>query len=234
MGSKRIRKKQLKQDKFVSKTFEFTDWARENQKTVTFMAVAVIIVVALSWAFSNYRQQKEQRAYTSLYRSMQAYRSANYLLAASDLENLLTEHSGSSIEDQALYYLANAHYKMGNYDRAEEILNRFRNEFGDDSIVSLDALLTLAYVQEEKGDIDKAVDSYILTATKARFPHQEKKGRMNAARLFIDAGKYHEALEQYESMLGGTLPEKISNAEMEEVRMLRAEVSARLRSGDIQ
>jgi len=234
MGSKRIRKKQLKQDKFISKTFEFTDWARENQRLVTFLAVAVIIVVALSWAFANYRRQKEQRAYTSLYRSMQAYRSGNYLLAASDLENLLTEHSGSSVEDQTLYYLANAQYKMGNYDQAEEVLNRFRKEFGDDSIVSLDALLTLAYVQEEKGDLDKAADTFILAATKARFPHQERNGRMNAARLFTDTGKYREAVEQYETLLAGALPEMIKSAEMEEVKMLRAEVSVRLRSGDNQ
>jgi len=234
MGSKRIRKRQNKQDKFVRTTFEFTDWVRDNQRTVTYLALAVIIVVALGYLFSGYRQRKEQNSYTALYRSLQSYRSGNYLLAASDLEKLLTDHSGSSIEDQALYYLATAYYKMGDYDHAEEALNRFRDEYGDDSKVSLDALLTLACVQEEKGDLDNAANTYILAATKSRFPFQEKNGRMTAARLFTNSGKYDQALKQYDEVLEGSLSEKISFAELEEVKMLRAEVGAMLHPGDNQ
>jgi outer membrane protein assembly factor BamD (BamD/ComL family) len=231
---KRIKKKQLKQDKFIQTTFEFTDWVRENQRMVTFAVLGAILVVVLGYAYSGYQRKKEEGAQTALYKSMQAYREGNYALSAADLENILTEHSGSPIEDRILYYLASSYYNLRDYDKAEQVLNRFSDDYGDGSTVSHEAIVTLACVHEEKGDLEKAADSYIQAASLSRFPYQEKSNRMNAARLLKDTGKFQEAIEQYDALIEGQSSDKVSPAELDEVRMLRAEVIALVSAGDSQ
>ncbi|MFQ6105125.1 MAG: tetratricopeptide repeat protein [Candidatus Glassbacteria bacterium] len=233
MGSrKRIRKKQLKQDKFVQTTFELTDWIRANQRTVTYTALGVLLVVVLGYSYSSYNRSKAESAYTAFYQAMQAYRSGNYALSASDLEKILSEHSGSPIEDQILYYLANAYYKTGDLDKAEKVLTKFEGEFGEESRMSVEAMTTLASVYEQKGEFEKAAHTYIQAASASRFPYQEKTNRMQAARLLIDVGKYEEAIAQYDALIESESAEKFSQAELDEVKMLRAEVNGRVRIGE--
>ena len=231
---KRITKKQLKQDKFVQTTFELTDWIRENQRAVTFAALAVLLVVVLGYAYSGYRHKKEEGAETALYRAMQAYRSGNYALAASDLEKLLSEHGGSSIEDEVLYYLANAYYQIEDYDRATVTLDRFKKDFGRGSKVSHEAMITFASVKEQQGNLVEAAQVFIEAASLSRFPYQEKSDRMDAARLFTDAGKYREAIEQYDVLIDDKSSETISPVEIDEVKMLKAQVSALAQRGDTE
>jgi tetratricopeptide (TPR) repeat protein len=229
---RRITKKQLKQDKFVQKAFEFTGWARQNQRTVILTALGIILVVVVGYAFTSYKKKKDVSAYSSFSQSMQAYRSGNFALAAADLEKILSEHGGAGIQDEVLYFLATAQARTGDFDKALATLARFQDEFGDGSKFSHDATLTLASVLEEKEDLEKAADTYVHAASIARFLYQEKSDRMNAARIYRQVGKGDKAQEQYTHLVEKLSGAEAPQAEIDEVRMLEAEVSAMAHGGD--
>ncbi len=232
MAKKRIRKKQLKQDKFIQTTFEFTDWIRDNQRAVVYAALGVILVAVLVSSLMNYRTKQEAQVLNSYYQAMQAYRSGNFALAASDLEKIYGDDGGGSIADQVLYYLANAHYQLGDYGAAQKALERFRDEVGSGSPMSHQAYALLAGTLEQQGDYQKAADTYVDAASTARFPFQVKENRLNAARLYRELGQYDRALEQYDIAIDVLSDTDINPAEIDEIRMRRAEVRSLAEGGE--
>lgn len=229
---KRVTKKQLKQDKFIQTTFEFAEWVKENQRTVTFATIGVILVVIAAYAFSANARKKEMSAYASFSQSMQAYRSGNFALAASDLEKILSESGSSDIQDEVMYFLADSHARTRDFDKAQAVLDRFEAEFGDRSKFSHDATTTLASVLEEKGDLEKAADTYAHAASIARYPYQEKSDRMSAARLYREVGKADKAQEQYKLLVEKLSTAGAPQAEIDEAKMLEAEAGAIAHDGD--
>jgi predicted negative regulator of RcsB-dependent stress response len=229
---KRIKKKQLKQDKFIQKTFELTDWARVNQRTVIFILLGIVLVSVVAYVFISFRRKQETGVYSAFSQSMQAYHSGNFPLAAADLEKMLSEHNGSKLKDEVLYFLASAQVKSGDLDKALATLNRFKEEVGDESKFSHDAMQTLASVFEEKGEHEKAADTYAETAALSQFLYQEKSDRMSAARLFREAGKGEKAAEQYRILIEKMTAADSPQIEIDEIRMYEAEVAAELHTGD--
>jgi tetratricopeptide (TPR) repeat protein len=232
MAKKRIRKRQLKQDKFIRTTFEFTDWIRENQRTVIYAALGVILTAVIVSSLMSYRRKETDRALNSFYQAMQAYRSGNYALAASDLESIYSDEGGGSITDQVLYYLANAHYQLGDYDAARRTLEQFQEEIGTGSPMSHQAYALLAATLEQQGEKQKAADAYVEAASISRFPYQEKENRLNAARLYRELGEYDRAIEQYDILIDKLSGTDIDPAELDEIRMQRAEVRSLAEGGE--
>jgi outer membrane protein assembly factor BamD (BamD/ComL family) len=196
MGSRRrLSKKQLKQDKFVTTTFELAQFTQEHaRKTI----IGVIIFIALSGSafyYWNYLSHKENRASRQLSTARVAYESDNFQLAISDLEKFLNEFSGTKHSDEAMLILADTYFQIANYEEARKVLDQFIEDYAGHSPLSFRAYSILGCVLENLNSFEEAAEAYQRAADEARFDYQRVKSRLDAARAFSLAGNNESAIE---------------------------------------
>ncbi len=224
MGTKRrLTKKQLKQDKFVSKTFELAEFVQEHARNaITGLIVAVVLVSAAIY-YMNYRSHRETRAINLLMDGETAYEAENYPLAISDLEKLKREFSGTRIGDEAMFMLADAYYQIDDYEKARDILYDFFAKYSGSSPFSYKAYSLMGCVNENLLSYEDAAGFFVEAAENARFDFQRVQSRMDAARAFSLAGLTDRAVEQYQYILDNYPREQ----EAGRVAMLMAEIEAK-------
>ena len=201
MSRRRLSKKQLKQDKFVSTTFEMAQFAKEHARKVIVASIALVILLVGSLYYWNYRSHLEIRAANLLMGAQAAYDAGNYQLAITDLEKFEAEFSGTKRADEALFVLANAHFRTASYDSARTVLQRFVSRYSDDSPFSSQAYYLLGCTLENLQAYADAASAYLRAADCARFDYERARFRMAAARAFHEAGRDDEAEGQYRRVL---------------------------------
>jgi outer membrane protein assembly factor BamD (BamD/ComL family) len=223
MGSKRrLSKKQLKQDKFVSTTFELARFFQENLRKTVIYLIAVAVVVGAVLYYLDYRSHKEMRAARLLWSGQVDYDSQNYPLAISDLEKVRKDFTGTKIGDEAMYMLAEAYYQEKKYKEAEDALKEFDAEYDTRSPMSYQAHELLGCILEDQNSFVEAAAAYIRASESARFDYQRVKARLDAARAYSMADDTQKALEECRFILDN-YPDA---QEAGEAALLKAEIQA--------
>jgi outer membrane protein assembly factor BamD (BamD/ComL family) len=223
VGTKtRLSKKQLKQDKFVSTTFELAEFLQEHTRKALIGLVIVVVLAAATIYYMNYSSHRETRAINLLMNGQTAYEAENYPLAVSDLERLRQEFSDTRIGDEAMFMLADAYFQMDDFERSRDVLYDFFAKHSNSSPFSHKAYAVMGCALENLTSYKEAADSYIKAAENARFDFQRVDSRIDAARAFLLAGNKERALQEYQHILD-TFPEE---QETSRVAMLMAEIEA--------
>lgn len=201
MSRRRLSKKQLKQDKFVSTTFELAQFAQEHSRNVIVGLVAAFLLLVGGIYYWQYRSQSEANAATVLMNGRLAYDAGNFQLAITDLELFKGELSGTKYGDEGMIVLADSYYQIGDYANAREVLERFSERYSDRSPLSSKAYNLLGCSLENLGASEDAATAFLRGAESARFDYQRVKLRMDAARAFHQAGNSDRAAEEYRFIL---------------------------------
>jgi len=224
VGTKtRLTKKQLKQDKFISTTFELAEFLQEHTRKAVIGLIVVVVLAAAIIYYMNYSSHRETRAINLLMNGQTAYKAENYPLAISDLERLRREFSDTRIGDEAMFMLADAYYQMDDFERSRDVLYDFFDKYSYSSPFSYKAYTVMGCALENLTSYKEAADSYIKAAESARFDYQRVGSRIDAARAFIMAGEQERAIQEYQHILD-TFPEE---QETDRVAMLMAEIEAK-------
>lgn len=200
---KRLKKQELKRDRFVDTVFDWALWTRENLRVVGMAIGAVALVVVALLLYRGARQSESQRASSRFQEIWQAYAVGNYQLAANDFRQFRAQFGGSDLADDATIYLASAQLRSGDYPAAIETLEDFEEQYGDSRYAYAAAsLLGAAY--ESSGDLAKAVEAYDRARDRATFDYQKVEALMNQARVHMlqgdrdkAAAAFREVVENY-------------------------------------
>lgn len=103
---------------------------------------------------SEYDESREMSYYTEGYK---AYKKGNLKAAITNLSVVVSMHSGSYINREALYYLARTYHLQNDYDNAEKYYYQYLGLFPDSNYYD-ECLYYLASLYYKKGDIEKARD----------------------------------------------------------------------------
>ena len=144
---KRLTKRQIKEDKFVTYYLKAQDFINQNSRYVMWGIIGIPVAIFASFVFSNIQKGKEQSANIELSKARIDYFAENYESAISTLNNLAENYAGTKSGKKGLYYLANAHFMSSNFDEAEKNFRQFLDKSSDlDLMVS--ALAGIAACQE--------------------------------------------------------------------------------------
>ncbi len=124
----------------------------------------------------------------------------DYTAAADHFQSLLTRRLGDALTRKVLYRAGESAYFAKLYDRANEQLTRFANEFPADKLNAY-VLAYLGDIALEKGDADKALKFY--TEGLERFPQGALCGdcRLGLGRVLERQNKHAEALKVYDEAI---------------------------------
>lgn len=120
----------------------------------------------------------------------------DYTAAADHFQSLIARRMGDSLGRKVLYRAGESAYFAKLYDRAQEQLKRFANEYPGDKLNAY-VLSYLGSIALEKGELDKAFQFY--TEGLERFPQGALSGdcHLGLGRILERQGKVAEAREVY-------------------------------------
>lgn len=218
---KRLTKRQIKEDKFVTLYFKVQNFVSQNSRYVLWGVIGIPVVIFASFVLSKIQKEKEQDANIELSKARIEFFAENHETAISTLNNLVEIYGGTKAGKKGLYYLANAHYMSKNFDEADEYFRRFLKE-SSDSDLTVSALAGVAACLEEKGDFFAAAEAYKEAAEKYRDGFMAPQNLYDSARCFSLSGKTKEAAGVLTKLI-----EKYSGSQIKnEAEILLAELNS--------
>lgn len=197
---KRITKRQLKQDKFVTYYFKAVDFVESNSRQIlTGLGIVAAISIAL-FIYSQKQAEKESNAVVELSKAVTAYSTGNYDNATIILKNLLDSYGSTKSGKQAKFYLANTYFELKNYSEAEKYYREFADE-SDDELLRASALSGVAASLEEQGKFNDAAEMYRKTAEKFKDEFFAPENLYRSARCYILSGNQQAAREALNYLL---------------------------------
>jgi len=198
---KRLSKKQLKQDKFVTTTFEMAQFVQDHTRKVVTGLVIVVIVAGSGLYYWNYSSHRDMRAARLLTNGRVSYEAGNYPLAITDFEKFRQEFLNTRYGEEALLLLADSYYQAGSFEEARSILDQFTDRYADNSHLAYRAYLLLGCTLENLASYGEAAEAYLKASERAQFDYQQTRAKLDAARAFTQAGDQARALEEYRYVL---------------------------------
>ena len=203
-------------EEVYTKTEEFVE---NNKKSLTIIVGAIVVLVGLYLAYSNFYQgPRETEAKSSMFAAEQFFAKDSFNLAINGdganyygFLDIIENYSGTKAANLANYYVGVSYLRLGDYEQAIEYLKQFD---GDDIIVSTMAIGLIGDAYSELGDDEQALEYYEKAgkhnANKFTSPYFLMKAGAAAERL----GDYQKAFDSY-SKIQKEYPESTEAREIE-------------------
>ena len=185
----------------LSRTEQFIE---NNQKTLTSVVFAIIIIVGGYLLFQRYYMNPmENEAKGQMFRAEQYFAQDSFNLALNGDGNylgfldIIEEYGMTKSANLAEYYSGVSYLKLGQYDNAIEHLKDFKV---NDKIIEPQTYGALGDAYMEKGDMEEALDYYEkakdVNDNQFTTPYFMKK----TAFVYEEKGEYDKAIELYKKI----------------------------------
>jgi len=204
-GQKKIRQKELKQDKLVTTYFQSKDWFGnpDNKKKVYIgVGIVAILIVAVFFYMSN-KKAKNEEAELKLSPVITVYDAGKYQEAINGdaqagtmgLLQIVNEYGSTNAGNTAKVYLANCYYNLKDYDNA---LKYFDDYSGNVDMLKASSLSGMGAVYEAKGDLKKAAEYFEKAAKVNKDVVINQENIFYAVRAYNLAGDKDNARRMYD------------------------------------
>ncbi len=217
MGSKRISKKELKEDAFVSGAFEASHYIQEHLSKIIGGIIGGLVLMGLVWMYVNFRTETRADAAVAMFRTEGLYLNRQFSLAAVDFENIADDYSGTVQGNKAVYFAADSYYNAGDYDRALELFSRFIGDNGSDEPLMVNVLVGIGACREQFEEYPQAIESYNQALESALFEFQKIEVLSCISRAYRLSGDNEQAIATLNRIID-TYPDNPRNGEFIEIR----------------
>jgi TolA-binding protein len=179
-------------------------WKR-NQKVITYVSLAIIVIVGGWWAYKQYVvKPKEEQAQSAIFKAEEYYRmdSLQPALNGKDADKgflyVIKNYGGTKSGELARFYAGICYLRLRDFDNAIKYLKDYDT---DSRLIQALAWGRLADAYSEKGDKSKAVDLYKKAGR--YFPEDEVNSPeflFRAAQLLELDNKNTEAVDIYKEI----------------------------------
>jgi predicted negative regulator of RcsB-dependent stress response len=219
--SRRVHRQHHDEDAFVAAAIEGSVWAKTHSRIMLAVGIALILAVAGFLYIRNFQASKTQNAAVELTAVRQTVLQGNRQLAERDLQTFVRKFSGTPSADEARLMLAQVLLEENKPAQAIETVKDLASSPAKAGGASAALMLGAAY--EANKQLDKAEETYLNVAGKARFGFEKREALERAATLRLARNNTAGAAELYERAMK-TLPEDSPERVVYQMRM--AEVQA--------
>jgi predicted negative regulator of RcsB-dependent stress response len=135
---RRITRKQLKQDEFVSTVDTFMRWFADRWRPFAIGLAAVCALIMLWWVAGRWSASRADQASYALYQAVtaadEAERTGEIAVAEERLQEAIDRHGSSDQADMARVYLSRIKMQQGDVETARALLVEVADRHGGDSI----------------------------------------------------------------------------------------------------
>jgi tetratricopeptide (TPR) repeat protein len=208
--SKKIVKKEIKQDALLTNYVKATSFYYENKRYVSYGVTALIVLVAGAVIFYNTRTGNNEKAAAALGKIISIYDAGaadpnqykNAIAGVPErnimgLKAVVDNFGGSDAGEMARLYLANAYLYTGQYDDA---IKQFDSFSGGSSMLKASAYAGLAAAYEGKKEYGKAAPEYERAAETVKGASEAPEYMNGAGRCYGFAGEKEKALTLFKRL----------------------------------
>jgi tetratricopeptide (TPR) repeat protein len=200
--TKKISKKEIKQDKLVTTYVQVTNFYQSYKRQINIGIVVVVAVVIAGVVYVKNRADNHERALTQLSAVQSLFDSGQFQSAIDGvpernivgLKSIVDNYGGSPGGDLARFYLADAYFQLGKY---QEALEQFKDCSPSDDLLKGSRDQGIASCYEALGDAGEAAEYFEASAARQPTEEGEAEQLANAARNYDRAGDTAKALEIY-------------------------------------
>lgn len=201
MGKKRITKKKLKEDVFVTATFEASHFIQEHLTKLILGVVGLFTLIGIVWLFVGYRQSRQQDAALAMFKAEGLYMGGQYALAATDFDKAADEYSGTVPGKKAAFFAGDSYYKAGQYEKAQGRFEDCRKKLSSKDPLMVNCLVGLGAAYEQLNDLEKAAENYKAALERADFNYQKIEIMNCLARVYKLQGNNDLALATFDRII---------------------------------
>lgn len=172
---RRITRKQLKENEFVSAFDSLMQWLSDNWRPLVAALGAVVVVVLLWWAGSEWSGAREAKASDLLDQATAAYDEAGGATAAADAAGIV---------------------------EAEEMFSEVADRYGRTDQADV-ARLYLARIQMSRGELDTARQTLVRLVERNRGDALARLAELDLIHLRIASGQGAEVAKELEAVVAG-------------------------------
>ena len=188
----------------LTRTEQFIE---DNQKKITYVVGAVVVLVGAFLAFNRfYLQPKEKEALNQMFMAENYFEKDSFNLAINGDGNylgfldIIDDYGMTKSANRAKYYTGIAYLHMGQYEDAIEYLKKFKT---DDLLLAPVKTGAIGDAMLELGKTEDALKQYQKAYAETENELTTPVYKMKAARLLESMNKLDEALKLYEEIKKG-------------------------------
>ena len=213
---KKLTKRELRENKLLTYTLLVTDYIRKHlvlfKKATIFLLAVVLIIVG----FSLYSQKMNERAEVQFIKAMEYYREPKvedkeqkektevekekYEEVLGGLQLILDRYPRSSSASEALFYLGNSYYQLGDYEKAIEAFGNYVDKYPRKEFAPM-VLVSLGNSYEQKGQYKEALQAYEKLINKYRNSFLIARAHLDMGSCYEELGEREKAEEAYQKIL---------------------------------
>ena len=199
--TRKITKREIKEDPLVTAYVKVQRFLRENSKILNVGFTILVIVLAVAILMGRSKKRAEVNAAGQLGMAEQFYYAEDYPKAIPELEQIINTFSGTRSAGKAVFFVANAYYKDGDYMNAQKYYRLYIDDYADTPLFTASSYAGVAACKEGENLYSEAASFYETAAI--RFPDvfNAPYHLKNAARCFRLAGELEKAKEMYQTIL---------------------------------
>jgi tetratricopeptide (TPR) repeat protein len=203
MAKKKIKQEDNLQEleSALTKTEQFIE---DNQKTITYVVGAVILVVGAYLAFHKfYLQPKEEEALSQMFMAENYFEKDSFNLAINGDGNylgfldIIDDYGMTKSANRANYYTGISYLHMGQYEDAIDYLKKFKT---DDLLLAPVKVGAIGDAMLELGEKEDALKQYKKAYSETENELTTPVYKMKAAKLLESMDKFEEALKLLEEI----------------------------------
>lgn len=220
-AKKRIRKHDLKEDRFVTTTFQLTSFVREHQNSFLTALAGVVVLVIVIFVYTSSRSRTQETVMRLSGEANIAYQRTNFQEAMQGYQTLIDQYGGTQEASMAAFFLGDIYLKLGDYQKAIDSFQSYIDKHHRDELLTTSALTGIAACHEHLGQYAQAGEFYMKSVE--QFPEffAAPEALMNAGRSYFSAGEVDRAKDAYQ-MLIDNYPESRYH---DEAKMASAEIT---------
>jgi TolA-binding protein len=200
---KKITKREIKEDPLVNAYVKVQRYIQKYNKAIAIVLVSIMVLIGFFWIDKRGVLDNEKRAQTSsdLTMAQQFYFGKDYDRAIQSLTPVTQEFEGTTVADEAVFYLANSYYEKGMYADARTTYEKYLSDYGRIDYFKISSLAGIAACNENEKNYMDAAKKYEQAANEARKMFYKPFYLRDAARCYVLAEQKEKGKELIQQIL---------------------------------
>ncbi|MBT3344803.1 MAG: tetratricopeptide repeat protein [Gemmatimonadetes bacterium] len=178
------RRHEEQEDPFLEWVLMALQYVRDRAQLFIGGAIAIVAALAITQFAQTQRETAREEAANLIFQMMLADGNGQLEQVIDTGEKLIDEYAGTPSAAHGIILLANRYYRVGRYDEAEKLYERYIAEYGESQALLFAARTGVAACHEATGDLEGAATGYVAYADAHPNDRASAIALMDAARCY--------------------------------------------------
>jgi len=194
---KRITKRQMKQDSFITTALKSSEYIQNNKQYFIGALIGVLAIFLIAYYVNYSNKQNVIEAENMFGQAGIAQAIGQDTLAVGYYKDIMENYGSTIYAGKACYALGQLYFTGDNCDSLNLYFNKYLDSYGEDVLTRGAAYEGLAICAEKNGDFASAAKLYMQAAETAGSELHSPRYLMRAGSNFSLAGMAAEAVDAY-------------------------------------